>query len=121
MTQKIAVDQNNDWYLGEDKHLAISTGLQAVLEECEHVMKVVIGELVFNISRGVLSFEVGGVFGNAPDLLFFDSRSRRALLGVADVLEIVSFDAARDGDKIVYRAVIRTIYGTETLTDTISE
>ena len=121
MTLKIAVDQNNDWYLGEDKHLAISTGLQAVLEECEQVMKVVIGELVFNISRGVLSFEVGGVFGNAPDLLFFDSRSRRALLAVVDVLEVVSFDAAIENELLVYSAVIRTIYGVETINSSISE
>ena len=121
MTQKIAVDENNDWYLGGDKHLAISYDLQAVLEECEHTMKVVIGELVFNTSKGVLSFEVGGVFGNTPDLLFFDSRSRRALLAVADVEEVVVFNALREDDVLKYEATIRTIYGTGDVTGTVSE
>ncbi len=121
MTRKIAVDENNDWFLDGNKNLAISVGLQAVLEECEHTMKVVIGELVFNITKGVLSFEVGGVFGNSPDLLFFDSRSRRALLAVADVEEVVAFDAIRDGDVLKYEATIRTIYGTGEISGTVSE
>ena len=121
MTQINAVDENNDWFLGEDKHLAISRDLQAVLEQCEHVAKVVVGELVFAIDRGVLGFEEGGTFGNSPDLLLFDSRARTAWLGVPDVIEVVSLDANIVNNELQYQATIKTTFGTDTISNTDEE
>jgi len=116
MTQKIAVDENNDWYLGKDKHLAIATDLQAVLEECEHTAKVVIGELVFNQSKGVLSFSSEGTFGNVPDLFFYDSRLRRAFEALTDVIEVEDLNIRRVDDVLSYAATIKTVYGSGDIT-----
>ncbi len=111
MTQKLSVDANNDLFLDANRNLAIARDLQAVLQECEHAVKTVRGELVFNTTRGVISFDHTGVFGNTPDLRLFDSRSRSAILGVIDVTDISSFDAEIVGDVLTVRAVIVTIYG----------
>lgn len=111
MVLKISVDENNDWYLNENKNIALVRDLIAIKEECEHVVKTVIGELVFEIERGVLSFEVGGTFGNNPDLLFFDSRARRAWLGVVGVVEVISLDASISDNILSYNATIETIFG----------
>ena len=119
MTIKIAVDENNDWFLNDRKNLATSTELQAVLEMCQHAAKVVIGELVFDVEKGVLSFEVGGVFGNLPDLLFFDSRARDAWLEIDGVEEVVRLDASIENNTLSYQANIRTIYGTEDISDAL--
>ena len=117
MTQIISTDENNDWYLGSNKSIQIDTGITAVLGMCEHAMKVLRGELVFNTGRGVLSFEANGVLGNTPDLIFFDSRARQRLLQVTDVTGIQSLDAETNiNNELVYSVTIETIYGTGTIT-----
>ena len=52
MTMTFAVDTDNDLFLSSAGNIAISTGLQAVLEDCEHAMKTVLGECVLDIERG---------------------------------------------------------------------
>lgn len=109
MTQTFAVNSNNDLYIGKDGNLAIVSGLEAVLQNCEHAAKTTLGELVLQTNVGIPDFQV--VWNGVPNIQQFDAALRQALLAVDGVVEVVSLITTRDADKLVYQATIRTIYG----------
>ena len=111
MTQIFAVDKNNDLYLDDRRNLAISTGAQAVLEQCEHVMKVALGEIVLDVTRGVLSFD--DLLSGSPNLLQFEFRSRNALQNVDGVEEVRRFNYTFQNNVIEYDALIKTEFSDE--------
>lgn len=113
MTQTLAVDSNNDLYLGIDGNIVIVRNLEAVLQACEHAAKTVLGELVLATNQGVPYFQ--NVWSGIPNYQQFDAALRSAILDVADVLEVVSLLIAPEGDIVKYNAVIRTIYGGGTI------
>jgi len=115
MTQIFAVDENNDLLLDSAGHLDIRTDLQAVLQMCEHVMKVLRGEIFLNTDVGVLGFGQDEVFGNSPNLIKFEFRGRAAMLKIEGVLEIVSFTAQLIDNVVVYTATIKTEFGIDTI------
>lgn len=111
MTQIFAVDEKNDLYLDDRRNLAISTGAQAVLEQCEHVMKVALGEIVLDVTRGVLSFD--DLLSGSPNLLQFEFRSRNALQNVDGVEEVRRFNYTFENNVIEYDALIKTEFSGE--------
>jgi len=119
MTQVIGTDENNDWFLGQDSHLAIFTELAAVIQLCEQIITIRKGELVRDINRGILSFDQNGVFGNSPNLIEFEFKSRIALESVPDVEDVPNFDVRFINNTIIYEATIKTIYGTAPISGTI--
>lgn len=121
MTQIFATDENNDTFVGSDGHLAIVTDLSAVLQECEHVAKIVRGELIFNTLRGVLGFENNDdVFSNAPNLLQFEFRLRGLWRAIPEVTEVKDFSAQLVNNVIKYDATIVTIFGEAPISKEIS-
>lgn len=115
MTKIFAVDKNNDWFLDDSNNISIYSGIDAASQHCEQSMKIVVGELVFDVLRGVLGFEQNDTFGNAPDLQLFEARARSILLEVPDVTEVVTFDYEVANNTLTYSAEIKTIYGTDTI------
>jgi hypothetical protein len=109
MTQTFSVNSNNDLFLGIDGNISISYDLQAVLENCAHIVKVRLGEVVLNTDQGLPYFET--VWNGVPNLIQFESAARNALLQIDGVTEVVSFKISIVDDVLVYLATIRTIYG----------
>lgn len=104
-----AVDTNNDLFVGRHGGLAVRTGLEALGQTCEHVMKAILGEMVFSASRGLPYFET--LWTGNPDLRAFEEAARISLRNVPGVIAVVSFSAEIQGNTCVYNAGIKTIYG----------
>lgn len=109
MTQTFAVNINNDLYIGKDGNLAIVNGLEAVLQNCAHAAKTVLGSLVLQTNIGVPYFET--VWNGVPMVMQFQAGLRQAFLTVEGVIEVISLTTSQSVNTLLYNAVIRTIYG----------
>lgn len=110
MTRTFAVDANNDLVIGEDDRLSIASGLDAVLQNCEHAAKTILNEMVLAQGEGLPYFEA--VWVGVPNLPVWEAAFRARILAVADVLSIDAFVMQRVGETLTYRATISTAYGT---------
>ena len=110
MTRTLAVDDNNDIFVGADGNIAQATGLQAVLFACEHAAKAQLGEMIYAVDEGMPNFQV--VWNGSPNLRQFEASLRATLLAVPDVTGIASVEIDASGAALVYQATIQTIYGT---------
>lgn len=110
MTLVVAVDSNNDIFVGPDGSLATAAGLLAVLQACEHAAKTQAGEMVYAVDQGLPNFAT--IWNGSPQRSQFEAFLRRALLAVPDVLEVRELNTEVSGGVLSYRAVIKTIYGT---------
>ncbi len=113
MTKTFSVNSNNDLYLGIDGNISISLDLEAVLQNCAHVVKVRLGEVVLNTDQGIPYFET--VWNGIPNIIQFESAARSAILGVNGVTEVISFKTFIIDDALEYTAVIKTLYGEGTI------
>lgn len=109
MTITIAVNQSNDIYRGTDGNLTFVSGLEAVLQLCEHAMKTRLGEVELDSDEGIPYFDV--VFVGAPNLIQFEAASRKTLLAVDGVVEIIDFKMSLVDNTLTYLADIKTVYG----------
>jgi hypothetical protein len=107
----LATNQDFDIYLGPDGNLAITDGLEAVKQTCEHVSRTRLAELPYAQSRGIPFFTVG--MGTDPDTSLYDMYLRKALMTVPDVIGVASINFTLDGEVLSYTAEIKTIYGME--------
>lgn len=108
MTQTLATDLNNDLYL-TNGNITVVRDLQAVLQDCEHAAKTLLGEVVLNTNIGIPYFET--VWSGVINLQQFEAALRSAFLAQDGVVEVVSILSEKVGDTLQYTAVIRTIYG----------
>lgn len=110
MTKTFAVNKNNDLYLDVIGNIAIVTGLEAVMQNCVHVVRTVLGEMVLQTDQGIPDFET--VWAGCPNYPQYEAAVRRALLNVDGVIEVVSFMMYVDADQVFhYTATIRTQFG----------
>jgi len=109
MTRTLAVDPNNDLYLGGDGSLAIVTDLQATLQAAQQAAQTQLGEMEYAVDQGLPNFAV--VWNGAPNISQFDAALRRALLGVAHVTGVRDLTITRAGNTLSYEVTIVTDYG----------
>lgn len=107
----------NDIYLDSQGNISISRDVNAILEECAQVARVILGEMIFNTDLGVPYFQT--VWVGVPNIPQFTNALRQSFLNVAGVIEVVSLFTEQGGanpsDNLAYTAIIRTIYGTGTI------
>lgn len=115
MTTTFAVDSNNDLYLDNNGNIAIISGLQATLQACQQAVQTTLGEMVLDMSSGLPYFQA--VFVGNPNFKVFNSAATSAILAVDGVNQVISFTSSQDGDKLIYTAVILTVYGQGTITN----
>lgn len=109
MTRSLAVDSNNDIFVGPDGSLSVATGREAVLHVCAQVAKTQLGEMVFAVDQGLPNFEA--VWNGAPNVGQFEAYLRRNLEAVPDVISVDSVTIDATGGALTYVATIKTIYG----------
>lgn len=110
----IATDARNDIYIGADGNLAMASGLQAVLQDCEHTMKAQLGEMVLATTKGLPTMDTVWLQQRLPQ---FSAAARKALRAVSGVTDVPSFAAVVENNTLIYRAVISTEYGTGIVTN----
>lgn len=113
----LATNSNNDLF-ASNGNIVVCRDINALGQQCEKTVKVVIGELIFDLTRGVLGFGQDDIFGDTPDAQLYEFRLRDAIRAVNGVVEILSIDYEVVGDVLKYTAEIQTIYG---ITDFNSE
>lgn len=129
MTQTIAANVNNnipgvapgDIYLDEQGNIAVVYNQEAVLQACAQAAQTVLGEMIYNTTTGIPFFEA--VWIGVPNIQQYAASLRSAFLNVGGgglVTEVVSLITSQNGDVLYYSAIIRTIYGTGTLTGNTS-
>lgn len=105
----IAVDSNNDLYIGADGSLAMATALEAVLQAAQQAAQTQLGEMMFAVDQGVPNF--AAVWNGAANVSQFDAYLRRAILSVEHVTGISDLSITVAGNKLSYTATIETDYG----------
>lgn len=109
MVKVFASNENNDLYIASDGNLAIKTALEGVIQACEHAVKAQLGEMILAIDQGVPNFQT--VWNGSPNLPQFEAYVRKAITGVAGVIEVKELQSDVVENVLVYSATIRTIYG----------
>ena len=107
----------NDLYLDADGNISLSFDLQAALEACAQAAQTLLGEMVFNINQGIPYFQT--VWIGVPNIQQFTAALRAAFLAVPNVVEVVSLITSQQNYNLTYSAIIRTSFGSGTLTNTI--
>ena len=108
---------DNDIYLNSIGNISVSTGIQAILENCAQAAKTRLGEEVLNTNAGIPYFSA--VFVGIPNLEQTEAAFRAAWLAVTGVIEVVSLVFAQQSNTLVYSAIIRTTEGTGELSASI--
>lgn len=109
MTQTLAVDANNDLFIGADDRLSISVGVFAVEQACAQAARTLLGEMVLATDQGLPYFQA--VWTGAPNIPQYEAALRAALLAVADVTEVTTLSIGQNGNELTYSAEIATVYG----------
>lgn len=110
MTTTISVNESNDIFIGNDGNISTSSGIDAVMQACEQAAKTQLGEMIFQTTQGIPNFET--IWSSDRSAIpEFESALRSTLLAVQDVGYIKSLDIKFDDGKLIYMAVINTIYG----------
>lgn len=115
MTRSLAVDSNNDIFIGADGSLAVATAREAVLHICAQTAKTQLGEMIFAIDQGLPNFEA--VWNGAPNVGQFEAYLRRNLEAVPDVISVDSVTIDATGGSLTYVATIKTVYGPGVVTN----
>jgi hypothetical protein len=112
----------NDLYLDSQGNIAVSTDLQAILEECAQAARTLLGECIYNTNIGVPYEQV--LWVGVPNIEQFTAALRQTFLGVDGVTEVTSLIVSQSpstsilsqsADMISFTAIIQTIYGTGTI------
>ena len=109
MSRVIAVDSNNDLYIGPDGSLALADGLQAVMQAAQQAAQTQLAEMIYAVDQGLPNF--AAVWNGAANVAQFEAYLRRAITDVAGVTGIQDLTTTVSGNKLSYRVTIQTIYG----------
>jgi hypothetical protein len=114
MARTLAVNANNDLFIGRDGNISINVGIDAVKDACSQAAKTLLGEMVLRVNDGIPYDQA--VWSGVPNIPVFVAALRTALLGVVDVTDVESLDVIQQADVLQYTAVINTVYGQTILT-----
>jgi len=113
----LATNENADIYRGPDGNLAIATDLTAIIQTCEHVSRTKLAELPYAQSRGIPFFDIA--LGATTDAGLYEMYLRKVLMTVPGVTGIGNVNIWTEGNELKYTAEIKTLYGTESLSDNL--
>ena len=108
MTSTLSVNSDNDIF-AVNGVLQVATGLTAVLQTCERVVKVIIGEIPFNTTLGI--DYLNDAFGDV-NVIKFAASARVQINRVSNVTSISNFETTVSGGVLSYTATIATTFGT---------
>ena len=106
-------NSSNDLFIGADGNLAIITGIDTIVQQCEEIMETLRGELIYDKTRGI-DYQ-STLWDGAPDLVRFERQARNQLLTVETVTQVRNFETTITNDILSYRAIIDTTLGTGTI------
>lgn len=101
----------NDISLDGKKNISLLEDLDALMNVIRCVVRVNMGELQYNLLKGVPYYQT--IFSDKSLIYLWSSYLREAILDVKGVIKIeyLEFDYIPVSDTLSYRAGIQTIYG----------
>lgn len=109
----IALNANNDIYIGPDGNLAFVNGVEAVQQDCLCAMRAQRGEMFLQLQDGMPNFDDVWLSKNIPK---WTAAGRATLMSVPGVAKVQSFTVSINGDTLNYIAVIQTTYSPQLAT-----
>lgn len=109
----IAVNADNDIYIGSDGNLAIVDGLESVKQRCEQAARILLNELPYAQTKGIPFFETP--FGDVSKLGLYETYLRQQYLAVEDVTDVKYIRFNIEGTNLQYEAGILSTYGEATI------
>jgi hypothetical protein len=113
MIKTLAVNENNDIYIGDDGNLAIAEGIDAVKILCAQAVKVLRDEMVLHVDKGMPNFQL--IWNGAPNIAQYEALLRKTLLNVQGVVKVSELSVNYENNILKYTANIETIYGVSAL------
>ena len=110
-------DSNNDLMLGNDGNFSMISGLDAVIQQCEEVMETLLGELIYDKTKGI-DYD-STAFAGSPDFVKFERQARAQLGNVDTIQNVTDFTLEIVGDTLSYRAIIDSTLGTGNITNVV--
>lgn len=107
-----ATNANNDIYLDATGNLAMVTGIDAVKQDCEHIIKAQLGEMPLALDQGVPTLTTIWADWRPAQ---FEAYARKMLLSVPGVVAVKGFTLTRAAGVASYLAEIQTIYSDQPL------
>ena len=117
MSLTFKTDSNNDLTLGSDGNLSMISGLGAVIQQCEEVMETLLGELIYDKTKGI-DYD-NTVFSGSPGLVKFERQARAQLSSVDTIQNVTEFTLEIVGDTLRYTAIIDSTLGTGNITNVV--
>lgn len=105
----LAVDINNDMFIGDDGLLSFAREVEAVSQNSVHYGKTLRNEMLHEYDLGIPFFMVA--FGPSLTLQQYEAATKQRLLQTPGVTGIKAFDVVQEADVLKYTATIETIYG----------
>lgn len=109
----IALNANNDIYIGPDGNLAFVTGVNAVQQDCVCAMQAQLGEMFLEPTSGMPNFDDVWQQKNIPK---WTAIGRATLVSVPGVTKVESFIVTQNGNQLNYVATIQTEYSPQLAT-----
>ena len=81
--QTLAVNAQNDIYIGDDGNIALVFNLQGTLQACAHSGKTILGEMIFAANQGLPNFQL--IWVGVPNLQQYETAVPATLLAVYGV------------------------------------
>lgn len=105
----IAVNENNDIFIGTDGNLVIVDGIESVTQRCEQAARILKEELPYAQSKGIPFFQAP--FGDTSNLSLYESYLRQQYMAVQEVTGVKYIRFRFEGNELQYEAGILSIYG----------
>lgn len=112
--RSLGLNSDGKLYVDNSGNIGQLTGLEEVVQGCETVMRAQLGEMYYNANSGI---PTRGTIWDTYNPLQFIAAGRVALLTVAGVTGIQSFDVEVRDNVFTYTAVVITEYGKGTITN----
>ena len=108
MTKTFSQDSSGNMIISGGK-IQLSSGIDAVLINCERIMKTRKNEMIYAFDRGVDYLNY--VFSSSPNIVKFEFSARKEILSVEGVKSIESFSASVSRGVLSYSVTIKTVFG----------
>lgn len=105
----LAVDLNNDLFIGSDGNLAFVRDVEAVSQNSVHYGKTLRNEMLHEFDLGIPFFIVA--FGSSITPQQYEAATKQRILQTPGVIGIKAFETVQVDDDLQYTATIETIYG----------
>jgi len=114
----ISINEKNDLFLNDEANMNLSYDIDDVLQNCQTAVQTTLGEAIYKKNIGVPAFQT--LWNGSPNFQQAEASIRATILNVEGVININYFNYVVNNNIFSYNTEIETIFGTQTLENTIN-